>query len=376
MTTQLRNVRLEEFGPLMRLLERAFGHSYGFFRREYPHLYHPTEEACRWAYVIEEGGELIAHVGIYPLEVVIRDVRLRIGGIGAVATAPEARGKGYMTRLLRHAVTELRAQNYPLSWLGGDRQRYNTFGWEMAGPAYRLTFTKRSLTWDDAPPPLDVEAVLPWTAAPIIAGFMDTTDCHTVRPDLDLQLRKQGIRAWIGEEGYALANAEGRHGLKVLELVSTRGEEVRWLHALQQSTGAPEVTWDLGMGDALRLARVLPVATDWNLVEVGMYRVNDLVGVLRAFRPLLGRRAEGLGDFAVTLALAEHDRTTAATLRVRRGEVAVVAAAADAADVTLSPPQGARLLLGGPPIPQVDALPASLRALLPLPGYVPPLDRV
>jgi predicted N-acetyltransferase YhbS len=377
MTVQLRNLRLEEFSRLMRMLERSFGHSYDFFRREYPHLYRPTAEACRWAYVVEEDGALVAHVGLYPLEIVNQGISIRVGGIGGVASVPEVRGKGYMSRLLRHVVDEMRAQNHVLSWLSGDRQRYNTFGWEMAGLAYRLTFSNRSLTWGGSPLTiLDLEPVLPWAAASTIAGFVDESCCHTIRPTLDLLLRKQGVRAWVGEDGYALAQAEGRHNLHLLELVSTEAQERRWLHTLLQMTGAEQVIWQMGGGDTVRLARLQPWAVGWGMTGDDMYRVNDLVGLLRRYRPLLEQRAAGLADFCVVVAMTEYDRTTAVTLRVRGGSVGIEPVDAEAADITLSAPQVTRLLLGGPPIPQADALPANLRALLPLPVYVPPLDHV
>ncbi len=68
--TEIRHPRLEEFELFMRFIERAFGHSKAFFQRAYPHLYLPTEEAMSWAYIIEEHGEIVSHVGVYPIEAV------------------------------------------------------------------------------------------------------------------------------------------------------------------------------------------------------------------------------------------------------------------------------------------------------------------
>jgi hypothetical protein len=47
--TEIRTLHIEEFEKLMRFIERAFGHSVGFFQRVYPHPYRPTQEACDWA---------------------------------------------------------------------------------------------------------------------------------------------------------------------------------------------------------------------------------------------------------------------------------------------------------------------------------------
>lgn len=377
---EIRTLRVEEFEKLMRFIERAFGHSVGFFQRVYPHLYRPTPGACDWAYVIEEEGEILSHVGLYPIEVVTAGVALKVGGIGAVATAPEARGHGYMTALLQHAIAEMRRLDYPVAWLGGDRQRYNTFGWENAAPAYHLTFSRRSLNWADVTP-TPVEEVPPWEAEAAIAEWMPHPDCHARRPRLTQQLHKQGLRVWLAEDesGYVIAqvgNEEDDEDIQLIELVSASGDEVGLIRAVLDWTFEERTIWTLSAWDATRIARVMPAVAAWRLEESGMYRVNDLTALLQAAQPWLHSRAAGLRDNAVCIEVTSPEASTLTTLSIINGQLEVRAGCHAKPRIELSPVLAARLCFGGPAIPPAAELPPGLRALFPVPIFIPPLDHV
>jgi predicted acetyltransferase len=62
-----------------------------------------------------------------------------------VATDPEYRRKGLMAQLLNYTVKKITQEGYHLSVLWGDRQRYNYFGWEIAGRGFTFRITRRSL---------------------------------------------------------------------------------------------------------------------------------------------------------------------------------------------------------------------------------------
>jgi predicted acetyltransferase len=374
MTVTLRTLHVDEFDDFMRYVERAFGHSKGWFERHLPHIYRPTERVCSWGYVIVEDGEIQSHVGVYPIESVTAGLPLAIGGIGAVSTAPEARGKGYMTRLLDHAIDEMRRLGYPASWLGGDRQRYNSFGWENAATAYNLVFTQRSMGWNPVEP-VEMNEVYAEEALETVRRFYREPACHTVRPDLEVQLQKADLRYWIAEDGYAVLAGQDREHIRIRELVSTSGREIQMIQALMDWNESSRAEWPLSMWDEARLTRALPYAAGWERGYSGMYRVNDLTALLQAVKPHLTERAAGVRNFSVTLALRERDRTTYTTLTVEDGEVAITSKEGPS-PIELSPISAARLVIGGPPVPEADALPAGLKALLPVPVYVLPLDYV
>ncbi|MEA3309053.1 MAG: GNAT family N-acetyltransferase [Chloroflexota bacterium] len=360
-----------EFESFMRFMERAYGHSKGFFQRAYPHLYQPTPERCATYYVIEKDGEILSHVGLYPIQVVTAGVELTVGGIGGVATSPAARGKGYMTRLLHHVIAEMRSQEYPLSWLSGDRQRYNAFGWELASNFYRLIFSRRSLNWGDAAP-VQIEEVLPVDAMAHIARFMPYPDR---RPELENQLHKADLRVWITADGYAIAQGQERQQIKLIELVSASGNEIGLIYAVLEWNFGERLFWDLSVWDQERLARVMPYVA-WQSGQADLYRINNLTQLLQQAQPFLERRAAGVRDFALTLGIREYDRLTATTIVVQTGKLQICSGRHASRHIELTPITAVRLVLGGPPIPELAEIPMGLRALLPVPVYVPPLDYV
>jgi predicted N-acetyltransferase YhbS len=375
MTPAIRHVRVAEFEPFMRYVEQAFGHSKAFFQRAYPHLYLPTEEALAWAYIIEEDGEIVSHVGLYPIETVTAGVRMTLGGIGAVSTAPQARGKGYMTQLLDHIIVEMRRIGYPISWLGGDRQRYNTFGWEMASPVTNLRFSGRSLAWHDVAS-AEIEETLPEEALPTVEQFGAVPACHTIRPNLKHQIHKMDHRFFVSNDGYAILQGQARDQIRIVELVSASGNEAGWIRALLDWNFGSQATWEISPWDRARVGRLMPYASAWMGGYPTMYRINDLTQTLNLAKDALAARAVALRNFSVALGLRERDRTTVTTLTVEDGEIGVRSGKHASAYLELEPIEAARLMLGGPPLRPEVAVPQGLAALLPLPCYVLPFDHV
>jgi predicted N-acetyltransferase YhbS len=375
MMTTVRNARLEEFDDLMAFLNRSFGMALGAFERSYPHLYRPTQALCDSAFVVERQGRIVSHVGLYPIETIVRGSEVPIGGIGAVATERAERGEGHMTRLLYRVIEEMRERGYCLSWLGGDRQRYNAFGWERAGMTYELVFSLRSLDRSGVPA-AEIVGRRPDEMAPVVERYQHMVAFYTHRPDLPLQLSKPDLWLWASEDGYVLVRGPAYGPLSILELVSASGQEAVLVRAVLEWTGRDKITWELCAGDDERLVRLLPCAAHWRAGGWPMYRIVDLSRFLSAVKPTLSRRARGLRDFQLAIGIQEHDRTDVATIILRDGEVEIVPGQQAQQYVAWSPVRAARLILGGPPIAPLEELPPQLTALLPVPVFVPALDHV
>lgn len=374
MTGVIRHLQVDEYETFMRFVERCFHTSPGAFERMYPYIYQPSEAFCSTAYVVERGGEIVSHVGLYPIEVVLHGVTVRIGGIGAVCTAASERGEGHMTRLLYRVIEEMREQGYALSWLGGDRQRYKAFGWECVAADYELAFSKRSLKRLGAEP-VELEAHFPKDVYDVVARLQPLQVCYAVRPDLDQQLLAERLRAWTVEDGYALLK-DGWGQTVISELVSTSGREAGMIRSLLDWTGRDELTWRLPASDQERLARLMPGASRWRLGDWQMVRIVDLTRLLQLFQPLLSSRAKYLRDAALSIGICEHDRADAATLIVQDGVVEIVPGRSADRYVEWSSVEAARVLFGGPPVFKADDLRGLLAALFPLPVSVPGLDHV
>lgn len=130
-----------DFDELIAFLNRVFSeHGPHDFATLLPSIYQPTDEAMRCNYAIREGGRLGAVVGVFPIDWRVGGVPLKVAGVGGVSVHPDSRGKGYMKKLMCHAVDEMRREGYDLSYLGGRRQRYAYFGYEVAGTTYDLLY--------------------------------------------------------------------------------------------------------------------------------------------------------------------------------------------------------------------------------------------
>ncbi len=103
------------------------------FQENWPHTSLPDPKKFKEHLLLKEDGFVAAHVGIYPQECKVHGSILKSGSIGGVATHEKARGKGYMSVLLKRALELLHERKYDISWLGGDRKRYGYFGWECGG---------------------------------------------------------------------------------------------------------------------------------------------------------------------------------------------------------------------------------------------------
>jgi predicted N-acetyltransferase YhbS len=120
-------------------------HSPHDFATMLPSIYGPTDELMGCNYAIKTDGRIRAIVGLFPINLSVGNVPLRIAGIGGVSTHPGHRATGYMKSLMHHCVTEMKTQGYQLSWLGGQRQRYLYFGYESCGTKCIFTVSKTNL---------------------------------------------------------------------------------------------------------------------------------------------------------------------------------------------------------------------------------------
>lgn len=147
-TLEIDRPRLSEYDRILRFLEDVYGHSYDYFPLVYPQVWKKDNADFRNTFVIRDRGEVVSLVRIFPLETIQDGVKVKLAGIGSVSTAYSHRGRGYMTELLHRSFQEMQQQGFPLSVLGGDRHRYNHFGYENAGRIVELTISPRGFSKD------------------------------------------------------------------------------------------------------------------------------------------------------------------------------------------------------------------------------------
>lgn len=370
----IRQVKKDEWEAFMRFLERCYGCKHGYFSECYPHVYRPGKECLQCFNIIEKDGKIVSHVGLFPLEVVADDVKIILGGISGVGTLPEERGRGYMGRLLRYAIKEMQSRNWSVSWLGGDRQRYANFGWELAGEKLLLHLKERSLAREN------VKSSVVWEVSPeeAQARVMELSNTQRFRVErgrrLGDTLRRVGNRIWIGEDGYLCGETKNRK-LMVKEVVSPSGKESSMIRAVMEWCFVKEAEVFVRIEDTERLNRLIRVASWWNLTYEGMFRINNCFELLKLFTPILERRASELNlkGFSISLGLRSEEVVDVVAISYING-VFHISKEKTEPYIEIDERDGVRFLIGGP-FPERKNF-GEISALLPLPIHIPTLDWV
>ena len=369
----IRTARREEREELMRFLERCFGSGRGAWLRWQPHLFLEEADWGDYHLVLEDDGRIVSHVGGYRLELVMGPARVMSAGVGNVATLPDERAKGHMSRLLGESVRLWRERGWNLSALWGDRQRYGAFGWERCGTTYTAHLSRRSLERSGIGP-AEVEEVDPTDAAAVarVGELHGSIPFRVERPRLDLVLRREGLRVFLGPDGYLISH--GDYGdLRVSEIASPadRAPELILGAMSWASTGSANV--DMGPGDIDRLRRVVDAMSGWGSGSVGMLRIVHWSGLARDLQPLLQERAEGLPSFRKSVGCRWRDDVEWATVDWD-GNALTVDESRDAEPVEVELPRLTALVFGGP-LAGAEKL-GPLARLLPVPMHVHSLDHV
>jgi len=115
------------------------------FKLILPRLYQPGDECMSWQYAVKEQGRIRAAVGSFPMTYKVGEHKLEVIGIGNVAVHRDHRSKGYMKVLMNAALESMSTKAIDISWLGGQRQRYQYFGYETCGTSHNFSLKQESL---------------------------------------------------------------------------------------------------------------------------------------------------------------------------------------------------------------------------------------
>lgn len=289
--SDVRPMRPADDDAVVTLIERVYGFEPGAFSTAY---------ACDWApgridrdrtLVAVEDGRIVSVARIYPLDLVLGPSHVRAGGIGFVGTAPEARGKGHMSRLLDRAIAQMRDERFPVSVLWGDRHRYGTFGYEPAGRQVNLVVTRRGLEWTGiAPREPVVYAGQPEVRRRVLHEY-DRRSYRRIRPEADYDLLfgqpSHTLLVADDEDAYALLYAE--YGERVL--FAECGGDARVALGLVRhrmaSHGIDSVLF--AFPDGMPIPKPIEAAASGgSIVPACMLRVLDPEETLRTFDPQVG----------------------------------------------------------------------------------------
>lgn len=116
------SIQPAELPDLLHLLNQVFRDEGGDMGKDYPR--HLGPDNCENIRVIKENGKIVSHVGVSIRPVLLGGIPTAVAGVGAVATHPGARGKGYASMLMRDAVERSVAQGADVMLISGDEGVY------------------------------------------------------------------------------------------------------------------------------------------------------------------------------------------------------------------------------------------------------------
>jgi len=282
LNVQIRSAVASDRAELISLLDRTFKPTaFASFGDYYPHLF--EDRSIGEHTVAVEGGKLLACVGVYRFVARLHGVPLRIAGIGQVATAPEAQGRGLMTQVLTHALAHI--SDVDMFWLYGDRQRYGRFGFAPGGAVVEAT------TWERYVPDRN--------PSPVVRALDLERDCDLVAADLAAQtfvlvqepaqrlamLRGKHTKGWTDGKACILTDEKHReiwamHG-SVDAIIRLISHQVA-MHCVQtpKETG---VVFYADPEDVVALAVVRALAGSVKAKPVASFRVGQLHPLLSAW---------------------------------------------------------------------------------------------
>lgn len=375
MSCQIIQLGAGNFDEAMGFLDAVFGEYRPHdFANMLPAIYQPTDEHMSRNYAVRDGGRLAAVVGVFPIDWRVGGVTLKVARVGGVAVHPDSRGKGYMKLLMSHAVAEMRRAGCDLSFLGGRRQRYSYFGYEVTGTTYRLSFIKDNIRHAFA----GQDGAVSFKAAPDDAETVATLKAmHDAQPfycERPAESFYQYLQNWhccptlaCNGDGQIVGYLVPHRDKQVLnELVARDAEAAAQIVRawVEQGSSGVELLLQAPSGPVLR--RLNEFAETLRVEAGGNWQIFDWVSVVDALLKAQ-HAADPLPHGSVVLGI--KDSASAISLTVD-ADGACCQATDREPGLSLDPLTTTRLLFGPGPTSTVTPLPSSasiLSAWCPLP---------
>ena len=145
---QVRRYREGDGEALARLMVTAFGGETAYAREYFDPKQNPRLD-LEQVHVIEEDGEVRASVTTLPMEVLVDEKPVTMGGVAAVMVHPAYRRRRYAGDLMRVALGDMRDRGIHLSLLDPFAHPfYRAFGYELATEVVEYTLKPTDLPTD------------------------------------------------------------------------------------------------------------------------------------------------------------------------------------------------------------------------------------
>lgn len=261
--------------------------------------------------VAREGGKIKGQVAAITGKLRLGRDSLKFGYVGTVSTHPYARGKGIMRELMQRTMDSLREQGCAFLALGGQRQRYNYYGFEDAGSSLYLNLTRGTLRHalgkeeagnytftpfdENNREALELAQTLHRAGAPAVERAAD---------DFALILRTWDGKAWmVSKDGQPEGYLYYTFGCLMEAFLKTPENLPRVLAALLKHEGREDITVSLPAWELAKHPLLFKATDSWNLRPGLMIRVLDWQSFLESllrFKATLAPLKQGRGVLEIT----------------------------------------------------------------------------
>lgn len=369
----IRRLRKAKFDDLQEMLDIAFAsHTYRRFARFYTNAYSLDTFSDNRYYVAEIDNRIAAHVAVTPVTVHIGKAEFVAGAIGGVATLPEFRKQGLMTRLMEHGISEMNREGIPVAALGGRRLRYANFGFETAGSQVSVAVTLADIAKFEQSGA--VKHVSPQAGAETVEKYYSRPYTWIERTNVQNHLSREDCDTWIADDGYACGSILNKR-LVLEEIYGEQGILALAAKIIRScSLGSAEIV--LGQNDP-RLPEIMPFATGWSLRHSYLFRINSSLLFLRALKPSLDEKLRkcNCSPFSIGLTIEHPNASEHLGIEYSGGELSVVPREGTQPR-TVGWQEWVRMAMGGPVCGETRMACRELLCALPLNLHCPALDRV
>jgi len=143
-----------------------------------PKLYGDQANTAEHHFIIKENGKIIAAILAYPVSMTIAGEEMMTIGVGSVSVHPRERGRSFMDDLLAAVDEHAQAYDAAFAVLGGNRQRYGYYGFELSGCHLTATLYRHNAIHAFKDEDTTNLSLVPMTAAHIDAAYA----LHTAQP--------------------------------------------------------------------------------------------------------------------------------------------------------------------------------------------------
>ena len=163
-----------------------------------PKLYGERGDAAEHHILVREDGRIAAALLCYPVLMHAGGRTYMTMGIGSVSTHPRTRGKGYLGGMMALADQRAREMHAVFAVLGGQRQRYQYYGFDHGGYQLRAQLEQVNVRHALRDVKTDGLEILPMAQAhvPAAIALMERMPCYCERSEgayLDI------LRSWNNE---------------------------------------------------------------------------------------------------------------------------------------------------------------------------------